>query len=106
VTKQLKLRPIFTECDCKEWGHIRHPETEVHRPKTEAEAVQIWLHIASTAHCGSPNVDLWTSGDCLWNPPCRWHTGKRYLLICMPQGHVAGVRTKRSTSCLCSSSCS
>jgi len=94
VTENLRLRLVFTPCDCAEWGHIRHPETEIFRPKTEREAIQVWFTLQSTGNCGAPNKDLYTSGDCLWNPPCRWHAGKRYTLICMPQGHLAGVRPR------------
>lgn len=85
---------IYAEdCDCDAAGRIGLPSLLVRRFASDSAACEALLQIGHRWYCGAPNVDPWTTGDCLWQrDPCHWHAGTRYHSIHGPGGHLLGVR--------------
>lgn len=84
------MKAIYGNCSCD--LTIMHESTIVLHLDDERKACEAFLDVNTRWHCGSPNIDMWTTGECIWPAPyCHWHGNRRYWSIHGPGGHIVGV---------------
>lgn len=80
------------EYDCTEESRrISHPSMEHYHCKSDAEVIRVMTEHAAIAYCGAPNVDAWTTGQCIRVGSCAWHDNRRYRCVTGPGGLVRDV---------------